>query len=272
MYEFLLCRAIQWNKVGLVLGIIAALAILFGILILIVTKVCKVQEDEKVLKILENLAGANCGGCGHTGCEGFAKAVAEGKACLGDCKVTSTEAKCIIAKVAGIPYDEEEPTVAVVKCSGGENAANKYTYIGEHGCINEIIVQGGHKSCPTSCLGGGSCEKVCPVGAIKVKNGLSSVDKTLCTSCGSCIRICPKNCIERIPASAKVFIACSSHCKGKDVMGACKQGCIGCGLCAKNCPEQAITMVNNLPVIDYKKCTGCKTCIGKCPRKIIKEL
>ena len=47
---------------------------------------------------------------------------------------------------------------------------------------------------------------------------------------------------------------------------------IGCGLCAKNCPEQAITMVNNLPVIDYSKCTGCMTCVAKCPRKTIKEL
>ena len=47
---------------GIVAGILAALAVLIVALILIVGKVFKVNMDEKVTKIMENLAGANCGG------------------------------------------------------------------------------------------------------------------------------------------------------------------------------------------------------------------
>ena len=51
----ILSATVNWASVGIVLGIIAGLALVFSILILIVTKVCKVHEDEKVVKILENL-------------------------------------------------------------------------------------------------------------------------------------------------------------------------------------------------------------------------
>lgn len=267
----LMAAAIQWNKVGMVLGIVAGLAIVFSILILIVTKVCNIHEDEKVTAILEHLAGANCGGCGCSGCAGFAQALASGKACLGDCNVTSKEEKAIIAQIAGLPLDDSEPTVAVVQCHGGANAVDKFEYCGNSGCVQMKALMGGSKLCSTACLGGGTCAAACPIGAIRVKDGIASVDMSICTSCGACIQKCPQSLITRIPVSAKVYVACSNKCRGKDVMNACKVGCIGCGLCAKSCPQGAITMVDNLPVIDYKKCDGCKTCVAKCPRKCILE-
>jgi len=55
-------------------------------------------------------------------------------------------------------------------------------------------------------------------------------------------------------------------------MDVCSVGCITCGLCVKNCPENAITMTNNLPIIDYSKCTNCGTCVIKCPKKTIEDL
>lgn len=271
MTEFLLSASVQWAQVGIVLGIIAALAVVFSILILIVTKVCHVHEDEKVVKILEHLAGANCGGCGCSGCEAFAKCLANGQAELNACKATSNEEKAEIAKIADIPFEAEEVTVAVVRCSGGDLAADKFDYVGNPGCINQMVYQGGRKICATACLGGGSCQSVCPVDAIAVgDNGLAHVKREICLSCGACINVCPKNCIDRIPASARVYVACRTHCKGKETMSFCKMGCIACGMCVRKCPHEAITMVDNLPVIDYKKCTGCMTCVEKCPRHCIK--
>lgn len=259
-----------WITTGIVAAIFAGTAILIGLLILLVGKVFKVDVDEKIASILNNLAGANCGGCGCSGCGGFAQKLAEGNGNLSDCHVTSPEKKAEIAKLLGVELKDEEPTVAVVHCHGGnENCAQKFEYKGNPTCAACASLLGGNKSCSFACLGCGDCKVVCPEYAISVTDRLAEVDPDKCISCGACIETCPKKIIDRIPASAPVYVACSSKCKGKDVMNVCKVGCIACGICARVCPHGAITMVDNIPVFDYSKCTGCLTCVEKCPRKII---
>ncbi len=259
-----------WITLGIVAGIFAGSALIIGALILLIGKFFKVDVDEKVTKILNNLAGANCGGCGCSGCSGFAQKLAGGGANLADCHVTSPEKKAEIAALLGIELKDEEPTVAVVHCMGGvENAADKFEYKGNPTCAANAALYGGNKACSYACLGCGDCKAVCPENAISIEGRISQVDPDRCISCGACIEACPKDIIDRIPASAPIYVACSSKCKGKDVMNVCKVGCIACGICAKVCPHGAITMKDNLPQIDYTKCTGCLTCVEKCPRKII---
>lgn len=270
----LLANTINWNRFFLVLLLFFGIALVFALLILLVSKLCHVKEDEKVSEILSLLGGSNCGGCGCSGCAAFAKKLADGEGNVVDCHTTSAENTKKIAKILGKEVEESEPTMAVVRCAGGENAKNKFEYVGYLGCDEKSTAfQGGQKACAFGCLGGGNCESKCEHGAIAVKeNGVSFVDKTHCVSCGACILACPKKIIERIPRRAKVYVACSNQCKGKEVMGACSAGCIGCGMCAKKCPEGAITLENNIPHIDYAKCSGCKTCVSVCPRKTIREL
>ncbi|MBQ8426716.1 MAG: RnfABCDGE type electron transport complex subunit B [Clostridia bacterium] len=268
----LLLQSINTATLFTVIGIVAVIAVIFAVLIVLVSKLCFVQEDEKATAVSEHLAGANCGGCGFAGCSDFAKALAEGKANINDCGATSSESKEEIAKILGVPYSATAKTFAVVKCAGGKNSVNKFEYVGNYGCTNEISFVGGSKLCSEGCLGGGTCVASCTEGGIKIADGVAIIDKALCKSCGACVVKCPKNIIELIPAKSRVYVACSTSCRGKDVMNACKVGCIGCGLCAKNCTQGAITMVNNLPVIDYDKCSGCKVCVSKCPRKCIREL
>ncbi len=259
-----------WITVGIVAGIFAGSALLIGILILVVGKVFKVNVDEKITRILDNLAGANCGGCGCSGCSGFAQKLAEGGAVLSDCHVTSPEKKAEIAKLLGIELKDEEPTVAIVHCNGGaEHCADKFEYVGNPTCAACNALLNGNKACSYACLGCGDCKAVCPENAISVEGRLAKIDPDRCVSCGACITACPKGIIGRIPVSAPVYIACSSQCKGKEVMNACSVGCITCGICVKSCPHGAITMKGNLPEIDYSKCTGCLTCVAKCPRKTI---
>ena len=270
MFELLL-KPINVNSLLIVMAIVLALAVVFAVLIVLISKLCYVKPNQMADDIAENLAGANCGGCGFAGCAEYAKALAEGKATLADCGATSNEGKQAICKILNIPFEKTEKMVATVHCAGGKISLNKYDYVGNGGCIAQNALLGGSKQCPNGCLGGGTCESVCPFNAITVKDGVAYVEKALCTACGVCVKNCPKNIIELIPSKATVYIACATTCKGKDVMNMCKVGCIACGLCVKNCPQGAITLVNNIAVIDYSKCTGCKLCVSKCPRNCIKE-
>ena len=270
--NYLLLDPIDINKVLIVVLIVAVIAVIFSLLIVLVSKLCAVKEDERANAVKEKLAGANCGGCGFAGCSDFAKALSEGKADISMCGPTPNENKAEIAQILGVPFSATEQAYAVVHCAGGINSKNKYEYIGNESCLSQALYMGGKKQCPNGCMGNGTCERICPYNAIKVIDGVAYANKALCEACGLCVKNCPKKLIELIPKSSKVYVACSTYCKGKESMDNCKVGCIGCGLCAKNCPANAITMVNNLPIIDYAKCTGCKTCAKKCPRKCIKEI
>lgn len=262
------------SKVDIVTVLIAVaimlvIAIVFGFLIMVVSKKFAVETDEREEVILNCLAGANCGGCGKAGCGAFAHALLENKGEIDDCAVTDAKNKEKIAEVLGVDYKKGSSFKYVVACNGGQNAVDKNDYVGISDCIRQNMVFGGTKACHSACLGLGACSSVCKEGAIKVDSGVACIDQGLCIKCGACAKNCPKSVIKKVAGNAKVYIACSSKCRGKEVMDGCKVGCIGCGLCAKNCPEGAITMVDNLPVIDYSKCSACLSCVSKCPRKII---
>jgi Na+-translocating ferredoxin:NAD+ oxidoreductase RNF subunit RnfB len=249
--------------------LIAVIAGVLAFLLAYLGKKLAVKKDERIDKVKDCLAGANCGGCGYAGCSAFAEALVNGETTLDKCSATDVESKTEIAKTLGVEVGDTNRTVAVVHCMGGDACGVKYNYQGYYSCESEALLVGGNKACAFGCLGLGTCKSACPYDAISIESGVARVDYKKCRSCGACVVKCPKLLIDRIPATAKVYVACSSHCKGKDVMGACKKGCIGCTKCAKVCPNGAITMQENLPVIDYSKCTGCGLCKDSCPRKCI---
>lgn len=267
-------RDIQWSSVAVAVGIMVGAAALLGVCIMLISKLCKVEEDPRIAEVTGCLAGANCGACGYPGCSGYAKALVEGKAGLDACGQTGADKKVQICNILGIEAQGGlEPTVAVVACCGGADAADRFEYVGETDCVSQSAFKGGKKQCSFGCLGGGTCSEVCPYGSVEVgENQVAKVSPVLCVGCGLCIKACPKKVIQRVPKTAKIYVACNSSCKGKEVMQACKNGCISCGKCARVCPEQAIQMQNNLPVIDYSKCVGCGKCAEDCPRGTIKYM
>ena len=266
-------RTIQWNLLDIAVLIVAVLAIVLGVLIVVISRLCQVKEDPRIKEVEKHLAGANCGACGHPGCAGFAKALVDGSAKLDDCGQTNTEARIEISNILGIAYEgAKEPTIAVVACCGGSKCQDKYDYQGYGDCVSQNMLAGGRKACAVGCMGSGSCVDACPYMSIECYDGYAHIDPDLCRSCGMCINTCPKRLIKRVPKSAKVYVACSTECRGKDVMTKCQAGCIACGKCERNCPTGAIHLVNNVPIIDYSLCSSCEKCLEGCPRKCIKHV
>ena len=97
-----LLAEINWESFGIVLAILAVLALFFTVLILVVNKFCAVEEDPRIGQVAEKLSGANCGGCGFAGCADFAKALVEGRASVSNCAATSAENKALIGEILGV--------------------------------------------------------------------------------------------------------------------------------------------------------------------------
>ncbi len=263
--------AIDFRAIGIAAAVVGIVGLFIGILLGVAGKFLSVPVDEREVAVRELLPGNNCGGCGFPGCDGLAKAIANGEAPVGQCPVASADAKTQIAELMGQTLKEDVKQVAFVACSGTcEKTEYKYNYYGIHDCRKLALIPGhGEKKCEFGCMGYGSCVKECQFDAIHIINGVAVVDKDACVACGKCIRVCPNGLISLIPYAARAAVACNSREKGKAVKEACAAGCAGCTLCARVCEAGAITMENNLPHIDYEKCNGCGKCAEKCVQKSI---
>lgn len=260
------------NPILLAVILVAGIGVVAGLLLGIASKVFAVPVDEKAETICEMLPGANCGGCGFSGCAGYAAALSCGE-------VTDT-AKCVagdedlsasIAAYLGLSAGKAEKTAAVVLCSGSEtNAELKMDYRGEKSCRAADKLYGGPKSCAYGCIGFGDCIKACPFDAISLCGGVAVIDENRCKSCGKCVAACPKHLIEILPADkAAAIVKCKNADKGNLAMKACKVSCIGCKKCEKTCVYEAIRVAGNLARVDARLCTACGACVESCPKKCI---
>ncbi|NLG83285.1 MAG: RnfABCDGE type electron transport complex subunit B [Firmicutes bacterium] len=249
------------------LVLLGGLGALFGLLLAFAAKKFAVEADPRIDEIEKILPGANCGACGYPGCRGAAEAIVEGKAPITVCPVGKAAVAEKIGVVMGKAVEAVRPQKAVVLCRGGRtDCPDRFVYRGVPDCRAANRLAGGPKACEYGCLGLGSCVAACPFGAIRMNEEGLPVIGTECTGCGRCVRACPRGIIALIPADRKVEVnACRNRQRGAEVRKICRVGCLGCGLCARTCPEKAITIVENLAVIDPEKCTGCGLCFAKCP-------
>lgn len=168
--------------------------------------------------------------------------------------------------------NNNEKHVAKVLCHGDNSRCQKkYEFdVKEKSCISASLMYKGDKKCSFACLGYGDCVKICPENAITItEKGLALINEEKCTACGKCVDICPEKVIKILPYKGKFTVYCSSKDNGVTSKKNCEVSCIACSVCAKNCPVKAITVANNLAVIDANLCINCGICELKCPTDAI---
>ena len=253
--------------------ILLGVGILCAVLLTVATIFFSVKEDEKAVAIRDCLPGANCGACGYSGCDGYAKALSEGKETRTNlCTPGGDGAAKAIAATMGVEAEDVVEKVAYVACNGTcDVVKKKYEYVGVKTCKTANLSYNGDRYCIYACLGYGDCVAVCPEGAITIEDGVARVNPRKCVGCGICTRTCPNGLFHLIKDTSRVVVECSNHDTGANTRKYCTNGCIGCKKCEKTCPHDAIHVENNLAVIDYEKCTGCGSCVEVCPVHCIHE-
>jgi Na+-translocating ferredoxin:NAD+ oxidoreductase RNF subunit RnfB len=249
------------------LAALGSLTLILALMLILANKKLYVYEDPRIDTVEDMLPHANCGACGFPGCRPFAESLVSGNSLPGKCTVSSEEGRAAIAEFLGVALGAEEKRVARLACAGGTNVAlNRAEYKGLKSCQAASLVSGGGKGCFWGCLGHGDCEVVCDFDAIIMNEfGLPVVDVDKCTACGDCVEACPKDLFSLQPVSHRLWVACKNLEHGDEILEECEVGCTACGKCAMDAPGNLITMVHNLPVVNYAENHNTQVPIQRCP-------
>ncbi|MDR1072881.1 MAG: RnfABCDGE type electron transport complex subunit B [Treponema sp.] len=251
------------------------LAFVLGFALGFFKKIFAVAVDPLAGQVRDCLPGANCGGCGFAGCDGYAAAVAAKTAGINKCPVGG---QAVAEKLAALMGGSASmaPEIAILACQGSKDLAPlKGEYSGMRTCRGAKLAVGGTKLCAWGCMGFGDCVNVCQFGALALgRDGLPVIDRDACTGCKACMSACPQGLIRIAPKNRRGSMAlCSNRNPLKpQVRKTCKTGCIKCALCVRTCLDHCITIIDGIPVVDYAKCSACAACVAKCPSHVLKLL
>ncbi len=263
------------EKITIAIVVLGITGFLFSLLLALLSKKLKVAENPQTAKILDLLPGLNCGACGFSGCRAYAQAVAAECNVFSGCLPAGAEVNKQIAEMLGlIGCVSADKPVVICHCAakGGEKKSSA-NYIGPNTC-RAAEITGGPIDCIYGCLGFGDCVKVCPRGALTLKEKSIEVNIKKCSGCGKCLNICPRKLFETVqltPGLDLYNVACNNKDPALAVKKVCGRGCIGCGICTR-VEDSPYYLKNNLALIDYRKAEKLKSLEAgkiKCPTKCI---
>ncbi len=260
------------NLILISLAVLGVTGLVAAVLLFLIARKFKVEEDPRIDQVQDVLPGANCGGCGFAGCRALAEACVKATSLDGLlCPVGGTTTMQKVGEILGLAAGTTEPKVAVVRCNGNcEARPRTSSYDGVKSCRIQHSLYVGETACGFGCLGCGDCVEACQFDAIHMDTatGLPVVDEEKCTSCGMCVKACPRHIIElrnKGPKGRRMVVECVNKDKGAVARKACLNACIGCSKCQKVCNFEAITVESNLAYIDFTKCRLCRKCEAECP-------
>jgi len=193
-----------------------------GIVLSLSSKVFYVYEDPRISQVENNLAGANCGGCGYAGCSAAAEAIVTGKEAPTLCVINSKEGAETVSGIMGVDSGAAESPMSYNMCEGGFRAEDKYHYMGISSCKAMAVVFGGKRVCGVGCIGLGDCVKACTFDAVHMgSEGHPVVDDDKCVGCGACQKACPKDIIEVKTLTEKLM----KFNQKNDPLAPCSQTC-----------------------------------------------
>ena len=158
----------------LAIGILVALALVFGAILGYANVRFHVEGDPIVDQIDAILPQTQCGQCGHPGCRPYAEAISNGEA-INRCPPggqATVQALADLLDVEAIPLEGGE----------AEEPVKKVAVIREDECI-----------------GCTKCIQACPIDAILgAAKQMHTVISDECTGCDLCVEPCPVDCIDMV--------------------------------------------------------------------------
>ena len=128
--------------------VIAGIGFVAAVALALADKYLSVKEDPRIGMVTAALPGANCGGCGFPGCDGYARALVAGTAPNGACAAGGDQCAAECAKILGIAATATEKRVALVKCCGTRSETVRVgDYNGLCDCSVAASTAGGDKGC-----------------------------------------------------------------------------------------------------------------------------
>jgi len=253
---------------------LGSVGFIFAVLLAFLNKKLSVKEDERLQKILSVLPGINCGACGFSGCRAFAEAIIKKNSIFSGCIPGGASVNENIKNILGISKAAiPKRRIAICHCTADKSQKKSSSdYYGVLTC-KAADIAGGGIDCVYGCLGLGDCSRVCPVGAITLREGRVYVDINLCIGCGKCVEACPRGLFELVEFDEKAlyYVGCNNREKAIDVKRVCSKGCMGCGICSR-LKDSPFKVEENISRIDRKKKVSLEIleeASSKCPTKCI---
>ena len=129
-----------------------ALGLAASIILAVASRVFYVKEDPRVEAVVEALPGANCGGCGFAGCEGYATAVVNDPSVPANkCCAGGAATSIAVGELTGKTVAEAEPVCLAALRQAGRQGGSALPVSGHaflrrrgsdargHGCLRLFL-------------------------------------------------------------------------------------------------------------------------------------